>query len=93
MIWSSDHWNVCTTSWIERKLTTPLNQIKFFQVHDSIKPRKPFPRRDTSESMQPEFCDEEIIPPLPPLIQVKTSGQTDTLIDRQTNEKEKNILV
>ena len=37
--------------------------------------------------MQPEFCDEEIIPPLPPLIQVKTSGQIHT--QRQTNDRER----
>jgi hypothetical protein len=33
--------------------------------------RRPLPRQDTSESMQPEFCDEEISISVPPPKQVK----------------------
>ena len=35
-----------------------------------LKSRRPFPRQDTSESMQPEFCDEEISISVPPPKQV-----------------------
>ncbi len=39
----------------------PRTNVQLQQQQELVKPRRPFSRRDTSESMQPEFCDEETI--------------------------------
>jgi hypothetical protein len=36
----------------------------------TFKVKRPLPRQDTSESLQPEFCDEEISIAVPPLQKV-----------------------
>ena len=69
----------------------PRGAVQLQQQQELITPRKPFPRRDTSESMQPEFCDEETISintPMPVVQVENVEPELDKVRFRLESEEE-----